>query len=137
ERARIDRLVCGPHERHVADEGGLSPAEFLTLAFSFKESIFKCLFPVVRTIFEDRDATLTALNPGARTVEARPGRRLGAEFPAGTTLTGRFALTTTHVFTSVHVSQGHVRSGRDTEIEAGREAGLPSDGSWITNHSWT
>jgi enterobactin synthetase component D len=44
----------------IADSTGLSLSRALTLIFSAKETLFKCLFPEVRRYFEFRDAALVS-----------------------------------------------------------------------------
>lgn len=67
------------------------PADvWLTIVFSAKESVFKCLHPLVQTFFEFADVQVEALDPRRRALELRTLRNLSKEIPAGTTLEARF-----------------------------------------------
>lgn len=99
--ARLERLICSPSELDLAATRGLARAEFLTLAFSVKESLYKCLFPLVRRFFGYRDARLIDLDPAHGRIAARLDIALNETFAAGSTFPGRFAMSDTHVFTSV------------------------------------
>jgi enterobactin synthetase component D len=72
-----------------------TPAERLTLIFSCKESLFKCLFPLTREFMEFEDARVVGLGRralGAGSVTLRLERAVSAEFPAGKTLDADFYL---------------------------------------------
>ena len=99
--ARLEHLICGPRELDLASACGLARAEFLMLAFSFKESLFKCAFPLVRRFFGYHDASILNVDVSDRSIVAQLETTLDDTFTAGTTFTGRFAITGTHVFTSV------------------------------------
>jgi enterobactin synthetase component D len=116
--ARLEHLVCRPGELDLAAASGLTRSDFLTLAFSFKESVFKCAFPLVRKFFGYRDATILGVDATDRSIVAQLETTLSDTLTAGTTFAGRFALTEMHVFTSVclpaairqSVSGGRVQS---------------------------
>jgi enterobactin synthetase component D len=62
----------------------------LTLVFSAKESLFKCLYPEVRRYFDFRDAAVASLDPaGAFRIQLLVG--LTPSLPGGFDLVGRFA----------------------------------------------
>ncbi len=64
----------------------LSEAEYLSLVFSAKESLFKCLFPLVRKKFYFKSAKITVEQPGIFTGELRDD--LAAGFTQGRKLSG-------------------------------------------------
>jgi 4'-phosphopantetheinyl transferase EntD len=111
ERAlRLLNAVCRPDELDRALECGLEHHELLTIAFSFKESIFKCVFPFVRRYFGYHDAALTAVDPRRGALEATLTIDLGHSFPVRTSFHGRFVRTETHVYTSVSLPVSASRS---------------------------
>jgi enterobactin synthetase component D len=77
------------------DEGTLA-----ALVFSAKESLYKCLYPIVGGYFGFQVAEVVALSIGGalrvRLVEGLPGR-----FRAGDEFAGRAAVTATHVHTAI------------------------------------
>ena len=60
-------------------------AERLTLVFSIKESLFKCLFPFVRRYFDFQDAEVCELDRGSGRFSVRLVTSLTEEFQAGWT----------------------------------------------------
>src|SRR5688572_2443020 len=86
----IGRSFAWPAEVAHGRAAGLSRLEAFTLVFSAKESIFKCLNPLVRRHFDFVDVRIVAVDAGARTFTARVVRTLSERFPAQTLLQGRF-----------------------------------------------
>lgn len=67
ERAeQVSRQILTTRESHI-DHMQLfeSPAHYLTLVFSAKESLFKCLFPLVNRFFDFHAAVIIPLRSGA------------------------------------------------------------------------
>lgn len=58
-------------------------AEFVTLAFSAKESVYKCLHPLVRTFFDFADAHVVAVDAARGTLAVRLARTLAPGFERG------------------------------------------------------
>ncbi|HEY2518422.1 MAG TPA: 4'-phosphopantetheinyl transferase superfamily protein [Polyangiaceae bacterium] len=91
ERAvELSAMIAAEPEIAVVQGGlGLSFARALTLIFSAKEAIFKCLFPEVGRYFDFRDAAVISANePGAFSAELLVP--LAPSLPAGWRLDGRF-----------------------------------------------
>ena len=86
----IGHSFAWPAEVAHARAAGLSRLEAFTLVFSAKESIFKCLNPLMRRHFDFVDVRIVAVDAGARTFTARVVRTLSERFPAQTLLQGRF-----------------------------------------------
>jgi enterobactin synthetase component D len=67
--------ICSPTElkllKTTSDVSGISLAELLAIAFSYKESIFKCHFPVGKKWFYFHDAEITHVDHVNMTVFAR------------------------------------------------------------------
>lgn len=78
-----------------------SDRQYLTLIFSAKESIFKCLYPLVRQYFDFRHAVveLEATRPGH--FRFRLLKDLGGEFGIGYSGAGLYSLTDDFVHTAV------------------------------------
>ncbi|WP_434059977.1 4'-phosphopantetheinyl transferase family protein [Pseudomonas fulva] len=92
---RAERLVG---EILSADEltriAGLSPEQRawrISLTFSFKESLFKALYPLVLTRFYFQDAELLSLDPNEQTARLRLLIDLSEDWPAGSELCGHYA----------------------------------------------
>ncbi len=92
-RAReVGRVIAWPVELVPARAAGLTRLEALTLVFSAKESIFKCVHPRVGRMFAFHDVRLIDVDAAARTFSARMATTLSREFPAGTVLEGGFEI---------------------------------------------
>ncbi|HXN31230.1 MAG TPA: 4'-phosphopantetheinyl transferase superfamily protein [Polyangiaceae bacterium] len=82
--------------------------ELATLGFSAKESLFKCLYPCSGIFFYFADAELewiAADGDAGGTFGLRLRRGLGAEFPSGMRLSGRYAVELGHVHTAVELQR--------------------------------
>lgn len=99
ERPMTDKLAAEIRE-HIASSAeldslvratGWSAAKTLTLVFSAKESIFKCLYPEVLTYFDFRDAMIDAIDVAESRFSARLLVTLTPRLRAGLVLEGRFA----------------------------------------------
>lgn len=83
----------------VAGHDRLAWTEFVTVAFSAKESLYKCLRPLIGEFFDFTDARLTHLHRDARHVRLRLERDLGPAFARGTTFDVAFAVADAHAYT--------------------------------------
>ncbi|MCF1481373.1 hypothetical protein B7W85_20935 [Allorhizobium ampelinum] len=100
----VRERICGPEDRFGASRS-LLPELHTTLVFSAKESLFKCLYPLVEKMFWFEDA-LIRIDPdrdGLFTAELLS--RLHVEFPAGTVIEGRFCLTPGLVHTGISLAK--------------------------------
>ena len=92
-------------ERRLLDAG--PSREIATVAFSAKESLFKCLFPCARVFFEFADAELEwirATESIAGSFGLRLRTALGQEFPCGLRIEGRYAIEGALVHTAVELA---------------------------------
>jgi enterobactin synthetase component D len=104
ERARtVSPAVAWPCELAQARRAGWGRLEALTLVFSAKESIFKCLYPLIGRFFEFHDVRIVGVDAESRTFVAQVVKTLAADFPAGRELTGRFEFRAGSVHTCVTV----------------------------------
>ena len=90
--ARLAPQILTPAERHwlaglPADQHG----EFVTLAFSLKESLFKALFPLVGVRFYFQDAELIDWDADRHRATLKLNTPLSDEWPADSALTGHYA----------------------------------------------
>jgi len=76
--------------------------ELATLVFSAKESLYKCLNPLVRTFFEFADVEVVELSSRGF-FRVRLLRDLGALFGRGSLVEGRFAIAEGHVHTAIEL----------------------------------
>jgi len=97
-RARI----CGPEDKFSVGSP-FAPELYATLVFSAKESLFKCLYPLVGKMFWFEDALIRLL-PGEGGFTAELLSRLSGDFPAGRVIEGRFCLTTGLVHTGIQLA---------------------------------
>lgn len=81
-----------------------SPQRYLTLVFSAKESVFKCLFPLINRFFDFHAAVITPL-PSGSSAEGTFGfellEDLNAEFQTGFSGQGIYTMDDTGVHTAV------------------------------------
>jgi enterobactin synthetase component D len=83
----------------------LTDLQLFSLIFSAKESVFKCLYPLVQQMFDFTDVSIVSVNVDTNQFMARTLIPLGLIFPAGSILVGRFALDQKYVYTSVTLPQ--------------------------------
>ncbi len=100
-------IVLDEGERSLVAE---SPRrrELETLAFSAKESLYKCLYPCARVFFEFSDAEIEWIRTSRASETTgsfglRLKRPLGAVFPRGLRVEGRYAIEAAHVHTAVEL----------------------------------
>ena len=80
----------------------LTAEEHATAIFSFKESLYKCLYPLTRTFFDFGGAEVEALT-GAGAIRVRLLRDLAGAFARGAVFDGRYALSAGHVYTALEL----------------------------------
>jgi enterobactin synthetase component D len=95
-----DRVLL-PDELAAVGAAGLDEFSHLTLVFSAKESIYKALFPTVRSFFGFEAARLVAIDGAAGAFRWELTEDLAASLPEGSTGTGRFFLGEERVHTAV------------------------------------
>lgn len=126
ERPRIDRLsahVLLPREMRVGGDS-LDAQQRFTVVFSAKESIYKCLFPLVRVRFYFADVAIASVDVEQGTFAAQVVRPLGRGFDAGRRLAGRLSIGDGYVHTAVWIAPSG--EGIDpARAESGRIAGPP------------
>jgi enterobactin synthetase component D len=96
----IARIVLLAGERSVGGDS-ISPALRVSLFFSIKEAVFKCLYPVVLKRFYYEALAITAVNVSEGTFVAELAVTLGDDFPVGRVLSGRFELDDQRVYTGI------------------------------------
>lgn len=102
ERARaVTTRVAWSSELAHARQAGMDRLQALTLVFSAKESIFKCLYPLTGVRFYYHDARIERVDRDTRTFCARLVKALSPRFPADTVIEGRFDVTDTLAHTGV------------------------------------
>jgi enterobactin synthetase component D len=89
--ARLRDHIAAPEElAALALATGWSMPLLLTVVFSAKETLFKCLYPQVGHYFDFRDAAVTAIDDTLCRMSVCLLVTLTAELPAGHQLHGRF-----------------------------------------------
>jgi enterobactin synthetase component D len=103
----------------------LGEAVLLTVVFSAKESLFKCLYRLVGRYFDFHDAAIVDVSGGDRTFIAELRTELGG-LAAGTRLGGRFAVVDGLVHTGIILPPSSRAGGSFTSLPSGKlSAGLP------------
>ncbi|MGY3621912.1 4'-phosphopantetheinyl transferase family protein [Bradyrhizobium sp. USDA 10063] len=88
----VSSLVVSTSELvRIASTTQLDPIKALTLCFSAKESLFKCLHPLIDQYFDYLDAEVVSVQVEARRFGIRLGRSLSSYLPLGMVLFGHFA----------------------------------------------
>lgn len=98
----IRDLVATPTELSQITSN-CDPMQALTLIFSAKESIYKCLYPLVSHFFDFLDVSIVHFDFKQGVFEGKLLKNLSSEFQSETTLTGEFEITPLRVFTSLKI----------------------------------
>jgi enterobactin synthetase component D len=101
----LERIATREEITALERASGLEKRLALTLAFSVKESVFKCLYPEVGRYFDFHDAEVTGCEPASRNVAIRLVTTLTEALPAGFLLTGRYEITDRGLCTAVVLSR--------------------------------
>ncbi len=98
-------LTClNEQELSIAAQIGMSRASFVTVCFSAKESLYKCLHPLVQKYFDFHDAEVVHVNRGTGRLHIQLRRDLSEEFHTGVSMSGTFRRAGAEVFTSFELS---------------------------------
>jgi hypothetical protein len=95
-------------------------ATLATVVFSAKESLFKCLYPLILVFFEFQDACVESIVPASDVdgvLSIRLRQILGPEIGPDRAFIGRYAF-----------QDGHVHTGIELGAEGGRDHQKPRDG---------
>lgn len=95
---------AGTIARHGRPEARMPWPEFVTMGFSVKESVYKCLHPVTGVFFDFDAVAIDSVDIAAGEVSLRVLEPLGDRIGAGTLLTARFCVEGDHVFTAVRLT---------------------------------
>ena len=97
----VSTHVSWPSELAHARQAGLDRLQSLTLVFSAKEAIFKCLYPLIGAMFYYHDVRMVGIDAKARLFRARLVKTLSPAFPADMLVEGRFDLSESRVHTGM------------------------------------
>lgn len=100
--------IIDEQESTLIHDSGLTLHHGLTLIFSAKESLYKALYPKVRTFFGFEDARVNWIDPDSGVFELSLVRELNEEFQQGWSIKGRYFVTEETVLTLIcdaYVSQ--------------------------------
>lgn len=104
---RIGEMIAVDGElATLASHTGWCPSDVLTLVFSAKESVYKCLYPRVRRYFGFHCARIEHVDPGRGVFVARLEEALGVGLAAGLRLPGRFERRDDVVVTALTMESG-------------------------------
>jgi enterobactin synthetase component D len=96
----VATAICAAGER-FSPRTGLSETAYATLVFSAKESVFKCIHPLVRKMFWFQDARVEIVDPAEGRFRATLLIDLDTEFRAGAVLDGHYRIARPYVHTGV------------------------------------
>ena len=99
--AEIEEQILGPSD--VTQNPVLSYEQLVTIGFSAKESLYKCLAPLTGKFFTHRDATLTEISGERFTMELLVD--LSAEFREGQKLSGTYRILDNSIYTAMTIKQ--------------------------------
>jgi enterobactin synthetase component D len=99
-----DRIAGRDEVDALARATGLCFSRALTLIFSAKETVFKCLFPEVRRYFDFRDVSVECVDAVRGELTARLQVALTPSLQAGRLFTARFEVDDSLAFTGMCVS---------------------------------
>lgn len=94
------KILTEPEKELFTSLNFISEAQFLSLVFSAKESVFKCLFPLCGKYFYFHDAAIEEVSAQGE-FKCTLLTTLSKEFPRDFKVQGRFALDTSIVHTAV------------------------------------
>lgn len=100
----LESIAARDEVAGLIEETGWSTAVVLTLVFSAKETIFKCLYPQVGRYFDFRDARILSIDPAGGRFAARLVTALTGELVEGYPMEGRFERSEGQVCTAMVVS---------------------------------
>jgi enterobactin synthetase component D len=85
------KIFAGKEERlGHSIENQMGHHDFLTLIFSSKEALFKCLYPLCKTFFYFKDAEIIKINLKEKRFTFRLEKNLGDVFKKGDLFEGRY-----------------------------------------------
>ena len=99
----LPAAITAPDVWATRSRWGLDDPAYLTLVFSAKESLFKCLYPIVLKFFYFQHARIDGIDAAAGTFRYQLLIDLDPGHPAGTTGAGTFCMDDERVHTSVMV----------------------------------
>jgi enterobactin synthetase component D len=100
---RLASHLARPGELEALARTGLDEGVIAATVFSVKESVYKCLHPLVKTFFGFQAAEVIEISPEGA-VRVRLTETLTQEFHEGYVLEGRVVTTARHVHTAVSLS---------------------------------
>lgn len=105
ECVEIEEAICTKHELDFLHEtsGPHNRAEILTLIFSGKESVYKCLYPIAQCFIEFQDVELSGIDAARGALTFVTLVDIHPQFPRGTKIEGIFKVQEDNVHTAVYV----------------------------------
>lgn len=101
--ADIEAICLDESERRLGQSTGLERRVHATLCFCAKESLYKCLYPMVGRFFDHAAAKVILVDPERACLTLRLDQALAPELPAGLELRARFRIEASQVYTSLEV----------------------------------
>jgi enterobactin synthetase component D len=103
--ARVAPVVARPAELRLLGRAGMDATTATTVVFSAKESLFKCLFPLVRRYFDFLDAEIVRVDVEQARLALSLVPSLGWRSPENVALAARFTVAGTFVHTGVWMTK--------------------------------
>jgi enterobactin synthetase component D len=101
--ADIEAICLDLSERRLALSASLERHIHATLCFCAKESLYKCLYPMVGRFFDHAAAKVVLVDLASGSLTLRLDYSLAAGLPLGLELRTRFRIEPSHVYTSLEL----------------------------------
>ena len=98
---KIEATISFDQERELTQTKGFELAKGLSLIFSAKESLFKCLYPLVKINFGFLDARLLTLDTDQKSFSIELMKDLGDQYEKGQILQGHYIFVNALVVTGI------------------------------------
>jgi enterobactin synthetase component D len=109
--AQICSICLSQEEYALVQRSKVDCTALVTICFSAKEALYKCIYPITRTFFDFKEVKIICLDIERQLIRIQLLEELSLEFPSGRTLDGR-SLHAAHVFTSFEIPQRMVRPNK-------------------------
>jgi enterobactin synthetase component D / holo-[acyl-carrier protein] synthase len=104
EAGAVEEVCLGPDEVALHGATGLTRGAFATVCFSAKEALYKCLFPLVRRVFDFRDVRIESIDAARGALVVALVRALPGGLAAGACFRGDWTVAAGHVFSSFELA---------------------------------
>ncbi len=112
----VESLCLNQAERDLVSGTSMDRARFTTVCFSAKEALYKCLYPLVRRVFDFNDVRVVELDERTRTLRIQLFSDLGGEFVSGLQVPGSYRSGGRHIFTIFELAADRSNADKESEM---------------------